>query len=62
MINHFSKAVDELDAAVFSGDGLFDAENRILFKRMLERWQRSLVEWEKLAAEVDGDALSGEGE
>ena len=50
-MNHFAKAVDALDAAVFSGDGLFDGENRGLFKTMIERWQRKLVEWEEVASE-----------
>ena len=50
-MNHFEKAVDVLDAEVFSGDSLFDAKNRELFKRMLERWQRSLVTWEEMAKE-----------
>jgi hypothetical protein len=49
MMNHFADAVDRLDAAVFSGDGLMDAENRELFKRMMERWQIKLVEWEEIA-------------
>jgi hypothetical protein len=52
MMNHFAHAVDALDAAVFSGDGLLDPENRVLFKRMMERWQRQLVVWEEIAAEV----------
>jgi hypothetical protein len=54
-VNHFAKAVDNLDAAVSSGDGLFDAENRTLFKRAIERWARSLIEWEKIAAEIAAD-------
>jgi hypothetical protein len=53
-MNHFAEAVDALDAAVFSGDGLLDAENRELFKRSMERWQRKLVEWGEIAAEVEG--------
>lgn len=54
-MNHFAKAVDNLDAAVFSGDGLFDAENRDLFRQSIERWQRKLIEWEEIAAEIDAD-------
>lgn len=42
MINHFANAVDALDAAVFSGDGLVDVENQRLLKRHLERWDREL--------------------
>lgn len=55
MINHFAKAVDNLDAAVFSGDGLLDPENRDLFKQSIERWQRKMVEWEEIAADIARD-------
>lgn len=51
-MNHFVKTVDNLDAAVFSGDGLLNADNRDLFRRSLERWQRQLARWEEIAAEV----------
>jgi hypothetical protein len=56
-MNHFAKAVDSLDAAVFSGDGLMRADNRDLFKRSMERWQRKLVEWEQIAAAVERDRV-----
>lgn len=52
-MNHFTKAVDNLDSAVFNSDGLFDAENRDLFRQSMERWQRKLIEWEEIAAEVE---------
>ena len=62
-MNHFAKAVDNLDAAVFSGDGLFDAKNRDLFRQSMERWQRKLIEWEEIAAEVaELEALHGQEE
>lgn len=54
-MNHFERAVDNLDACVFSGDELIDAANRELFKRSMERWQRKLVEWEEIAAELAAD-------
>lgn len=54
-MNHFAKAVDNLDAAVFSGDGLFETDNRDLFRRMIERWHIKLAEWEELAAEIARD-------
>lgn len=54
-MNHFAKAVDNLDAAVFSGDGLLDSENRDLFKRSMERWRHKLIEWEEIAAELSDD-------
>lgn len=49
-MNHFAEAIDVLDAEVFNGDGLMEDENRDLFKRSMERWQRKLVEWEEIAA------------
>ncbi len=54
-MNHFAKAVDDLDAAVFSGDELFDTENRELLRWALARWQRALATWDKLATEVEAD-------
>lgn len=56
-MNHFAKAVDNLDAAVFSGDGLMDSENRNLFRQSMERWQRKLVEWGEIAADLNEDNL-----
>lgn len=50
-MNHFEKALDNLDACIFNGDALFDAPMRALFRDMLERWQRELVIWEEIAAE-----------
>jgi len=52
-MNHFAKAVDDLDAAVFSGDGLMDAENRALFEKSLERWRRQLKVWREIAEGSD---------
>jgi len=52
-MNHFERAVDDLDAAVFSGDGLMDAENRALFERHLERWRRELKTWQEIAESDD---------
>lgn len=59
-MNHFEKALNNLDACVFNGDVLFDAPTRVLFRSMLERWQRQLVVWEEIAAEsVEPRAESG---
>ena len=54
-MNHFAQAVDALDAAVFTGDGLLDADNRELLKRSIEVWQRKIVEWAAIAAELERD-------
>ena len=57
-MNHFIKAVDAVDAAVFTGDGLLDAKNRADFKHYMERWQRKLIEWEEIAAELANEGAA----
>ena len=52
-MSHFADAVDALDAAVFSGDGLWEEHHRVLFKRHLDRWQVALADWERMAAELE---------
>lgn len=55
-MDHFERAVDALDAAVFSGDGLHDAANRQLLTQSIARWQRRISECEV----VTEDDLAGE--
>lgn len=40
--------MDDIDAAVWSGDLFYDSENRQRFREMMERWERGL----KAAEEV----------
>lgn len=47
---HLRKDMDGVDASVFSGDALHDADNRANFRWHLERWQRALQEFEDMAA------------
>jgi hypothetical protein len=35
-------AIDDVDAAVFSGDIVHDEENRKRFRKMLERWTKEM--------------------
>ena len=35
-------AIDDVDAAVFSGDIFHDEENRKRFRKMLERWTKEM--------------------
>jgi DNA repair exonuclease SbcCD nuclease subunit len=35
-------AIDDVDAAVFSGDVFHDEENRKRFRKMLERWTKEM--------------------
>jgi hypothetical protein len=44
--------IDEIDAAMFSGDIFNDRDNIDSFRLMLERWERQLKKWEEL---VSGD-------
>lgn len=43
-MSHFEKAVDALDAEVFSGDSLEDDANALLMAQYLARWQRRMAE------------------
>lgn len=54
-INHFARAADALDAAVFSGDSLLDANNRESFRRLLDRWKRKLEDWQSIADELEAN-------
>lgn len=44
--------VDQIDAALFSGDALFDHQDRAEFKEVLDRWQRRVAEVDAI---FDGD-------
>jgi hypothetical protein len=63
-MNHFEKALDVVDAAVFSGDSLMDADNRKMFREMMERWHRKTAEWESIAlsAAAEEEACADDGE
>lgn len=41
-VNRFDDLCDNLDAAVFTGDWLFDAGNRAIFEEYLRRWGTEL--------------------
>ncbi|MFT6835051.1 MAG: hypothetical protein ACJA0H_001085 [Francisellaceae bacterium] len=45
-------AIDTIDAMVFSGDSLTNAEDREAFKENIESWLREIQNFEKLAAEL----------
>jgi hypothetical protein len=40
---HIDKAIDELDAAMFSGDGFEDINVALKFQKWLHRWERGLL-------------------
>lgn len=51
-----SKACEEIDAALFSGDEFFNPECVKELELYLGRWQRKLVEFKELTEEVKGDS------
>ena len=45
-------AIDEIDAALFSGDTFYDEEVIEDFRRIMERWERQLVEIKSTLDEI----------
>ena len=45
-------AIDEIDAALFSGDTFHDEEAIEDFRRIMERWERRLVEIKSILDEI----------
>lgn len=49
-------AIDEIDAAMFSGDTFLNEENNAEMQKMLDRWQRGLNEHKETIKELkNGD-------
>ena len=44
--------MDEIDAAVWSGDMFHNAENIAAFRKMMERWERGLINCEEILREI----------
>jgi len=47
------EAIDQIDAAVFSGDTFVDQTARQQFRDMLARWERGLKSFDELDEEED---------
>ena len=43
-------AIDDIDAAVFSGDMFMSAKNREEFRYMMDRWESKLIQLEQIEA------------
>lgn len=54
---HVAKAVDEIDASMFSGDAFSDVADRALMRAMMERWQRGLLEYDARADEDEENPM-----
>lgn len=46
------EAIDEIDAAIFTGDAFINAENIKEMERMMTRWQRGLDSHKELIADI----------
>lgn len=49
-------AIEELDAALFTGDTFVDRDNRAVFKKTLGRWYRGVIEldqWDNETVNVE---------
>jgi hypothetical protein len=48
-----STAIDDIDAAVFSGDMFMFEGNRIEFRAMMDRWESKLIQYEQIEAQAN---------
>lgn len=58
-IPYIDQAIDQLDAALFSGDSFDDINAALRFQKFLHRWERGLLKKftpEGSVAEFDSDA------
>lgn len=46
-------AIDDIDAAVFSGDMFMLEQNRIEFRYMMDRWESKLIQLEQIQRETN---------
>lgn len=54
-MSRFEDICEEIDAFVFTGDGLFDFETRETFKELLARWGRGVAEVESSIENFEED-------
>ena len=47
-----NEAIDDIDAAVFTGDMFMLEENRVKFREMMDRWESKLIQLEQIDASV----------
>lgn len=49
--------MDDIDAAVWSGDMFHNRENIAAFRNMMARWERGLKEAEAILSEIENEHL-----
>ena len=57
MRTHLEQNCEGVDASVFSGDVLYDDEERAELKAYVERWARAIAEHEAVEAEESAEAV-----
>ena len=45
--------MDEIDAAIWSGDAFHNRENIAAFREQMTRWERGLIEAESIVTEME---------
>jgi hypothetical protein len=53
---HIEKLLDNIDAAVFSGDQFYEKHARAEFRRLMARWETELQSWDRIASQCDRGA------
>lgn len=59
MNQHLLDACESVDAAVFSGDVIWDDNSRTQLKGYVQRWQRAIAEHERTEADASEQAATG---
>lgn len=49
----YDNQIDEIDAAIWSGDMFHNRENIAAFREMMARWERGLKEAESILNEIE---------
>ena len=52
MNEHLFSACESVDACVFSGDSLYEEENRVKLKEYIARWQRAIESCEQILPDL----------
>lgn len=50
--HHIDDPIDQLDAAVFSGDLFLDDERREAFRQIMARWERAMKSFDEISEAV----------
>jgi hypothetical protein len=51
----YDNQIDEIDAAIWTGDTFHNRENIAAFRDMMARWERGLKEAESILDEIEKD-------